>query len=83
MIRKNIIRSLLLVILLGISCTGCGSRRIDDVVVIEKTRTYHTDACPRVNMALTRVMSREEARSLNCKPCPGCQPDKGMAGSFE
>jgi hypothetical protein len=66
-IRAIIICSFLLV--------GCGGRRKDDVVVIEKTKSYHTDQCPRVNMANTKTMTVEEARAMNCQPCKGCRPD--------
>ena len=69
-----------LLLMMGVLMAGCASRGPNDVVVIEKTRSYHTDECPRVNMAFTRIMSREEAKSLNCKPCPGCQPDRGLSG---
>ena len=71
--RRRTIVSLL--ILLGlIAVPGCAGRRPGEVLVILKTKTYHTDKCPRVRMANTRVMTIAEARELNCVPCPGCAP---------
>lgn len=64
---------LMLVLLLAIP--GCRGRSPADVTVIDRTRSYHTDECPRVMMALTRTMTREEARALRYAACPGCNPD--------
>ena len=55
--------------------TGCSGFEKKEVVVIEKTKSYHTDECPRVNMARTKVMTIVEAQAINCKPCNGCKPD--------
>ena len=55
---------------------GCGQKRHDEVLVIEKTKSYHIDECPRVNMADTKFMTIAEAKALNCKACPGCKPDQ-------
>ena len=57
--------------------SGCGHRLAHEVVVIEKTKSFHTDDCPRVKMAQTKVMTIAEARALECKPCKGCRPDSG------
>lgn len=59
-----------------LAIAGCAQRHRDEVLVIEKTKSYHTDECPRVHMANTRIMTASEAQAMNCKPCPGCQPDK-------
>ncbi len=55
---------------------ACGQKHNDEVLVVEKTKSYHTDECPRVNMAETKLMTEAEAKALNCKPCPGCKPDQ-------
>jgi hypothetical protein len=55
--------------------SGCGSTSQDKVLVVERTRSYHRATCPRVNMAYTLAMTREEAQALDCKPCPDCRPD--------
>lgn len=62
--------------LLTITIAGCGRRHENEVLVIEKTKSYHTDRCPRVNMANTRIMTAAEAEAMSCKPCKGCLPDK-------
>ena len=54
---------------------GCTTAKKNEVLVIEKTKVYHTDQCARVRMAHTRIITIEEARNLNCQPCPGCHPD--------
>jgi len=48
----------------------------DQVVVIEKTKSYHTQDCPKVMMADTKMMSKEEAKKLDCHPCKDCRPDE-------
>ena len=65
-------------ILLGLVAAGCDRHRQDEVVAIGKTRSYHTDQCPRVNMARTAMMTRTSARALDYRPCPGCKPDRSM-----
>lgn len=57
---------------------GCGQKRNDEVVVIEKTKSYHTDECTRVNMANAKFMTEAVAKALNCKACPGCKPDQRL-----
>jgi hypothetical protein len=68
------ISSCLISALLLLALSGCAGRRHGDVLVILKTKSYHTDRCPRVRMANTRLMTIAEARALNCEPCPGCAP---------
>jgi methylphosphotriester-DNA--protein-cysteine methyltransferase len=46
-----------------------------EVVVIEKTKTYHREGCPPTNMAKTKIMTIAEAKADNNRPCPGCKPD--------
>ena len=55
---------------------GCGQKNDGTVVVIEQTKSYHTDECTRISMAHAKFMTIAEAKALNCKPCPGCEPDK-------
>jgi hypothetical protein len=76
MARRTIAAFLLAVLLLP-ALPGCAGRRPGDVLVILRTKSYHTDACPKVRMANTRVMTIAEARGLNCEPCPGCAPGRG------
>ncbi|MBI1804285.1 MAG: hypothetical protein HYR77_07445 [Ignavibacteria bacterium] len=59
------------------SLAGC-ARRGDCVLVVEKTKSYHTDNCARIHMAHAAWMTRDEARARDCKPCPGCKPDRGL-----
>ncbi len=66
-------RKLLLIALLAASGCSVPQKR---VLAIEKTRTYHTDSCPRVCMARTRTMTLDEAQELRLKACPGCKPDR-------
>ena len=56
--------------------SGCGKKQHDEVLVIEKTKSYHIDECPRVNMAEAKFMTIAEAKARNCKACPGCKPDE-------
>ena len=56
--------------------SGCSNHvKKGDVVVIEKTKTYHREGCPPTNMAKTTIMTVAEAKTDNDKPCPGCKPD--------
>ncbi len=64
----------LLAVFILLAVPGCSGRRHANVLVILKTKSYHTDRCPRVRMANTRLMTITEARALNCEPCPGCAP---------
>ncbi len=57
--------------------TGCIKSGKDKVLVIEKTKSYHTEKCSRVFMAYTKSAMREEARSRHYTACPDCKPDKG------
>ena len=66
--------SIALAVLVILVVSGCAGRRPGDVLVILKTRSYHTDRCPRVRMANTRIMTIAEARGMSCAPCPGCAP---------
>ncbi len=66
------IRPAPLALLLLAACLGCHGD--DRVLVVEKTRTFHTKNCLRVFMARTAEMPVAEAESLGYRPCPGCQP---------
>ena len=69
------VNALLLAAWLLISAAGCAGAGGDRVIVIEKTKTYHREECPRVKMADVKVMTRDEALALNCQACPDCRPD--------
>ena len=58
---------------------GCG-KNPNEVVVVEKTKSYHTEDCQKVMMAKTESMPREEAQKMNCKPCGDCKPDSLKTG---
>jgi len=73
---KVLLQSLALVVML----VGCGRRFDDQVVVVEKTRTYHRPTCSQVVMARVIVETRDEAKRKGYLPCPYCQPDKDQAG---
>ena len=67
---------ILLVIVGTVAQSGCSNHiKKGDVVVIEKTKTYHREGCPPTNMAKTTIMTIAEAKADNDKPCPGCKPD--------
>ena len=68
----------LTVLVLLLAFPGCAGSRERNVVVVEKTRSYHKQNCARVRMAHTRTMTLEEARALNCEPCPWCHPDSDL-----
>jgi hypothetical protein len=59
--------------------TGCGKSNTE-VVVVEKTKSYHTENCDKVMMAKTETMTREEAQKMNCQPCKDCKPDSLRTG---
>jgi hypothetical protein len=67
---------LILVLLAFFSC----GRKPNEVVVVEKTKSYHTEECPKVMMAKTEIRPREEAQRMNCKPCKDCKPDSSKTG---
>ncbi|MCB0832888.1 MAG: hypothetical protein KDC45_05455 [Bacteroidetes bacterium] len=66
------IRTFLFAVLL--ICAAC-SNHDNEVIVIEKTGTYHTEDCAKVKMAKTESMPIGEAKQKNMKPCGQCQPD--------
>lgn len=56
--------------------TGCSTNIGNNkVVAIEKTETYHLEGCPPTHMAKTTIMTVDEARAKNLKPCPACKAD--------
>ncbi len=59
---------------------GCSPAKSPDVEVIWKTNTYHTESCPKVNMARTVSMPLTEAKREHIRPCPYCKPDSALAG---
>jgi hypothetical protein len=66
---------IIIVLLFLMSCEHEGSR---EVVVIEKTRSYHMPKCSKVMMADTKKLSIAEARRLQFHPCPYCNPDQSL-----
>ena len=72
---RTIILALLLIVAVCL-LSGCSNHvKKGEVVVIEKTKTYHREGCPPTNMAKTTIMTVAEAKADNDKPCPGCKPD--------
>jgi hypothetical protein len=70
--RRTIIFLLLLVPPIGLyGCSGAKS----NIVVIEKTGTYHRPDCALVKMAKTVTMTVAQARADHLVPCPVCKPD--------
>ncbi len=57
---------------------GCSQTANGKVVVIEKTKTYHTAECRKIKMAKVVEMTKEEAKLDHDHPCPLCQPDKNI-----
>lgn len=55
--------------------SGCTGRKEKEVIAIEKTKTYHREGCPPVNMAKTKFVTIAEAKAEHLKPCPTCKPD--------
>jgi methylphosphotriester-DNA--protein-cysteine methyltransferase len=60
--------------------SSCGPKFDENVVVIEKTRTYHRRTCTQIAMARTKVETRAQARAGGFLPCPYCKPDPDLAG---
>ena len=73
-------KPILLSLLFSLLLTSCAPKFDDEVVVIEKTRSYHRPNCAQVMMARATVETRAEAKEKGCRPCPYCQPDRGLAG---
>jgi hypothetical protein len=51
---------------------GCASAVSNDVVVIEKTHSYHRGDCIRTNMAKIAEMPLDSAKAKGMLPCPLC-----------
>ena len=62
-------------LLMAFCLPACSGGKKDNVVVIEKTRTYHREACPPVHMAKTQEMTLNQAKGQNLRPCTVCKPD--------
>jgi hypothetical protein len=60
------------------AASGCSHTAKGEVVVIKKTKTYHTPECRKVKMANTVEMTKEKAKLDHDSPCPLCQPDKNI-----
>jgi hypothetical protein len=71
----NFILILLIIVAAAMQCGCTNHLKKGEVVVIEKTKTYHREGCPPTNMAKTTIMTVAEAKADNDKPCPGCKPD--------
>jgi hypothetical protein len=65
---------IILIACLFLLIIGCEQRK-DAVVVIEKTKVYHTHDCSRVFMAKTTEMKLEDAQAKKMISCPFCRPD--------
>jgi hypothetical protein len=61
---------------LFIAIVGCGGAHEREVLVIEKTKTYHREGCPPVQMAKAEEMTLSEARRRDFKACLICTPDR-------
>jgi hypothetical protein len=61
---------------LSIAISGCGGAHERKVLVIEKTKTYHREGCPPVQMAKTEEVTLSEAKAMKFKACPICTPDR-------
>lgn len=68
-------KHLLLIVLLFASC---GNTRDDQVVVVEKTKSYHRANCGKLHMAHSTTISVADAIAQHLRPCPYCKPDKGV-----
>ncbi len=73
-------KAFLSIVFVSLLMTSCARKFDEKVVVIEKTRSYHRPNCGQVIMARGTVVSREDAQVKNFRPCPYCQPDRGLAG---
>ena len=56
--------------------SSCENKSNTQVVIIEKTKTYHRANCPQVNMAKVEFVSLGDAKQKGMKPCLNCKPDK-------
>jgi hypothetical protein len=61
-----------LALLLLLACIGC--HREAGVMVVEKTKIFHTRECARILMAHAVEMSVADALRLQYQPCPDCRP---------
>lgn len=59
----------------AVAASGCLASGDRDVLAIERTKTYHTHACPPVHMAKTVSMTAARADALHFIPCPVCKPN--------
>ena len=73
---QKIGRAIILSVLFSILVLGCAKRNQEMVIVVEKTRTYHIEQCPRIVMANAEEMTRGEARKRKYHPCPDCLPQE-------
>ena len=69
---KQTLRGLLTVSCMLIGFAGCGSAQGHEVMVIEKTKSYHRPECPPVHMARIQEMTVNEAKARHFTPCPIC-----------
>ncbi len=69
-------KPLLSIVFACLLLTCCARKPGEEVVVIEKTHSYHRPDCGQVIMARGIVLSREDAQVKNFRPCPYCQPDR-------
>ena len=65
---------IVLLLLVGVILTA-GCTRPHEVVVIEKTRSFHRAECARVNMAKVRYVELTSDVLVRYRPCPLCKPD--------
>lgn len=56
--------------------TSCNESPARSVVVVEKTKSYHREGCPKLNMPETTTMSIDSATARHLRPCPYCKPDR-------
>jgi hypothetical protein len=74
--RTKMLKNVFFIFVFFIFLIGCSNKNNNEVIVIDKTKSYHTEDCRRVKMAYTEQMTREEAITKNCKPCSICKPDE-------
>ncbi len=55
--------------------SGCSGSSEQEVLAIERTRTYHRETCRVVRMAKTIPMTVAQASALHFAPCPACKPN--------
>ncbi|MFI5253254.1 MAG: hypothetical protein ACHQQQ_12585 [Bacteroidota bacterium] len=68
-------KRILAIVIAGYLLMGCTHYPPKEVVVIERTTSYHRPECSKVMMARTKYVPLTPDISRSYKPCPYCKPE--------